>query len=621
MCGISGLFHFDRCRLADEGVVRNMRSVLRHRGPDDSGECIDGPVGLGFNRLSIIDLAGGHQPMSNEDGSAWIVFNGEIYNFQELRQDLVNRGHRFRTRSDTEVILYAWEEFGEQCVDRLRGMFAFVIWDKRQRVLFGARDRLGIKPFYYHADSDTFAFASELKAILEVPGAPREVDYAALAEYLRHRYVIAPNTMLLGVRKLPPGHTITVRHSGVSIKRYWDVPLDEANQADEPEKLEELESILDETLRLHLISDVSLGAFLSGGLDSSSLVAMMSKLGVGDIKTFSVGYDSPDSELGFARVVADHFHTDHHELLLTPAAFRDFIPEMIWNMDEPVGDEASIPLYYLARFARQKVTVALSGEGSDEIFGGYPIYRRMLVFEGLNQVPFAGLAGRVLRHFHGDSKLNKYASMLGEPLDSRYRGVSRVFSNNQISRLFPDAPGSHNGAAGAHARCRQASPLSRMSFVDLTTWLADDLLVKADRMSMANSLEVRVPFLDHKLVEFATRLPAKLKVRGNTGKYLLKRYMERFLPSQIVHRVKKGFPVPTRSWFEKELAGFARETLLATDSSARHFFDTAELVRLLDTHGRHDRSGQIYALLVFDQWHRRFVRPGPKSEIAFAESL
>ncbi len=344
---------------------------------------------------------------------------------------------------------------------------------------------------------------------------------------------------------------------------------------------------------------------------------MMSKMGVSDIKTFSVGYDSPESELGYAQIVARHFKTDHYELRLTPTAFREFLPRMVWSMDEPVGDEASIPLHYLSEFARRKVTVALSGEGSDEIFGGYPIYRTMLAYEGLNRIPFAGLAGRCLAPFAGDGKFKKYVSMLGQPIEARYGGVSRVFSREQIARIFPasaDDTEAGSAIAEAYAACRNAPVLNRMAFVDIRTWLADDLLVKADRMSMANSLELRVPFLDHKVVEFALRLPPRLKVRWNTGKYLLKRYMEPSLPREIIYRSKKGFPVPTRSWFANELAGFARETLLASDSAAAEYLNRAEIAKLLDSHTSSDRSGPIYALLVFDQWYRLFVHAGATRE-------
>ena len=619
MCGINGLLYFDSSRPLDENVVERMRDVATHRGPDDRGLYTRGNVGLGFNRLSIIDLSGGHQPMSNEDGTVWIVFNGEIYNFLELHRELVRRGHVFRTRSDTETIVHAWEEYGEKCVEKLRGMFAFAIWDERRHVLFGARDRLGIKPFYYFYDGQQFAFASEIKSLLEVPGAPRELDAAAMAEFLRRRYVIAPYTMLRGIRKLEPGHTIRVARNEVRTERYWDLPMEMRANIGEAEAIEEAGAILEESLRIHLVSDVPLGAFLSGGIDSSCVVGLMAKLGVRDIKTFSIGYDSAESELNYARVVAEQFHTNHHELRLTSAGFRDILPKIVWHMDEPVGDTACIPLFYLAQFAREKVTVVLSGEGSDEIFGGYPIYRRMLNFELYNRVPLVAAAGRVLGRCAGDNKVRKYADMLGRPLEWRYGGVGGLFSQAQAARLFP-WNSSLDGVANAYRRCANLPALARMSYVDLKTWLPDDLLVKADRMTMANSLELRVPFLDHKLVEFAARLPRRLKVRGKTTKYLLKKWAGPLLPDRIIYRSKKGFPVPTKSWFRGDLGGFARETLLSSHSAARNFFSRAEMEHLLQVHQREDRSDQIYSLLVFEHWHRQFVKPAPVEAVHVTES-
>jgi asparagine synthase (glutamine-hydrolysing) len=608
MCGISGIFYYDRTRHAEPDTLAQMRTVARHRGPDDHGDYIDGSVGLAFNRLSIIDLSGGHQPMSNEDGSVWIIFNGEIYNFAELRDELLARGHRFRTRSDTETIVHAWEEYEEEAVAKLRGMFAFVIWDSRRRVLFGARDRLGIKPFYYYADGTQFVFASEIKSLVQAPGVPNEIDAAAVGEYLRCRYVIAPHTMLRGVRKLEPGHTVRVTEGGLRVKRYWEAPLAENTAMTEAEAIERAGALLEEAVRMHLVSDVPLGAFLSGGLDSSCVVGLMSKLGVPDIKTFSIGYDSAESELRYARVIAGHFRTDHHELRLTPGDFRDFLPKIVWYMDEPVGDTASIPLFYLAQFARQKVTVALSGEGADEIFAGYPIYNRMLAFESINRVPMAGWAGKFLSAFAGDTKVRKYADMLGKPLDWRYRGVGGLFSEVQAEKLLVRSGRGLDGVGQAYRRCSGHSPLSRMSHVDLTTWLPDDLLVKADRMTMANSLELRVPFLDHRLVEFAVQMPPALRLKRGITKYILKRWAERLLPPQIIYRSKKGFPVPTKSWFRGDLAGYARETLLSGDSYLREYFSRTEIQHLLEAHHREDRSEQIYSLLVLNHWHRQFVR-------------
>jgi asparagine synthase (glutamine-hydrolysing) len=616
MCGISGIFSYQREGGTNRQILEQMRHSARHRGPDDHGEYLDGPVALAFNRLSIIDLSGGHQPMSNEDGTVWIVFNGEIYNFAELRDDLLSCGHRFRTRSDTETIVHGWEEYGEEVVTKLRGMFGFAIWDSRQRVLFGARDRLGIKPFYYHSDGDRFAFASEMKSLLEVPEVTREIDTAALGEFLMRRYVIGPHTMLRSICKLQPGHTVRVSEKGFEIKRYWHPPLDEDRSLGEDEAIEQAGELLEEAVRMHLVADVPLGAFLSGGLDSSCVVGLMAKHGVSDIKTFSIGYDSPESELSYARIVADHFHTDHHELRLTPLAFREILPKIVWYMDEPVGDTASIPLYHLAQFTRQKVTVALSGEGSDEVFAGYQIYNRMLALESVNWLPFADYAGRMLSLVTGDHKLHKYVNMLGQPLEARYGGVSSLFSRAQSHRLQLKQEESLDGVSRAYAECRHLPPLGRMSYLDATTWLPDDLLIKADRMTMAHSLELRVPFLDHHLVEFGMRLPRELRLRGGITKYLLKKWAERLLPREIIYRSKKGFPVPTKLWFRGDLSGYAREMLLASDSPALQYLDASQIRHVLEAHQRQDRSEQIYSLLVFTHWYRQFARAQASDPVA-----
>jgi len=611
MCGINGLFYFDRTRGVAEETIHTMREVGKHRGPDDHGVYVDGNAGLGFNRLSIIDLSGGHQPMSNEDGTVWVIFNGEIYNFAGLREELIQKGHRFTTRSDTETIVHAWEEYGERCVEFLRGMFAFAIWDSRKRVLFAARDRLGIKPFYYYTDGRMFAFASEMKQLFSLPEVPRQVDEEALLEYLYHRYVIAPRTIARQVWKLPPAHTVTVTEAGVSVKRYWDLPAKEPRRISDAEALAEFDALMSETIEQHLVADVPLGAFLSGGLDSSSVVAWMAKQGVRQIKTFSVGYDSPESELPYAQMVAGRFHTEHHPLTLKASDFQGMLPHIVYMMDEPVADEAALPLYFVARLARQNVTVALSGEGSDEVFSGYPIYRMMLALENMNKVPFARLGGLLLERLAPPGRVKKYSRMLGQPIEQRYHGVGTAFPKELLRQMVRPGAAAHDFSGAvmeAYSLCQGLPLLTRMSFVDIKTWLPSNLLVKADRMSMANSLELRVPFLDHKVVEFGYSLPARLRIRANNGKYILKKYMESYLPREIIYRPKKGFPVPTRTWFRNDLAGFARETLLGRGGATEDFFERSLVEQVLTQPESRDQSGQIYALLVFDQWYRRFVK-------------
>jgi asparagine synthase (glutamine-hydrolysing) len=401
---------------------------------------------------------------------------------------------------------------------------------------------------------------------------------------------------------------MTVQQSGIVIRRYWDIPFPSDAEVTESAALEELDALLTETVRMHLVSDVPLGVFLSGGLDSSSLVAMMRRTNVEGVQTFSIGYDAPESELKMADIVAAHCRTDHNFLHLTPVLFRDRLPDAVWHMDEPVVDAPSIPLYCLAEFARKKVTVALSGEGADEIFGGYPTYSRMLLLDQLNRLPLLRLAGR-LQSLLPFGKLRKNLSMLGMPLEARYR-TSVVFSIEEVRRLLPDTTAHedpYGELARIHARCTNRDSLSRMSYVDLQTWMPDDLLLKADRMTMAHGLELRVPFLDHVLVEFAARLPAKLKIRGTTQKYLLKRLVGPMLPPAVVHQSKRGFSMPTKAWFRSSLQGFVRETLLG-DSPCLDYFPAKEIERILQSHTHRDRSSQIYALLVFDQWVRTFIR-------------
>jgi len=606
MCSINGILYHDRARLVDEAVLERMRAVQQHRGPDERGLWTGGHVGFGFNRLAIIDLASGHQPMTNEDGSVCLVFNGEIYNFRDLRRELADRGRPFRTQSDTEVILRAWEQWGEDCVERLRGMFAFVLWDRNSQTLFGARDRLGIKPLYYWAGADSFAFASELKALLACDWIPRRLDPVALEEYLRRRYVIGPRTILRDVRKLPPGHCFTLRNGELHIRRYWRLPPAPPRGINETEAIEEFRALMDETVRIHLIADVPLGAFLSGGLDSSSIVGWMTRLGVNPVQTFSIGYDSPESELAYARRVAEHFHTDHHELRLTPAHFRDLLPKIVWHMDEPVADEACVPLLYLAEFARRKVTVVLSGEGADELFGGYQFnYARNMAWERWRAIPGVIQAAEVASRLPS-SRIRRRATVLKTPLEQRYQGVSMAFSPEEAQRLLLDAPAAKSSSVeDAYRQCNGRDALSRMLFVDTATWLPDDLLTKADRMTMAASLELRVPFLDHKVVEFAWSLPSSLKIRGETAKYLLKKAVHPMLPEEIIYREKKGFPVPLNAWLRNELAEFSRDALLSR-GGAGDFLNRSELERLLDSHQQRDHTQQLLALLVFDQWVRLF---------------
>jgi len=596
-----------------------MSSTLDHRGPDDAGYFIDQDAGLGHRRLSIIDLEGGKQPIFNEDRSAAIVFNGEIYNYMDLREDLMARGHIFQTRSDTETIIHAYEEYGCAFVERLRGMFAIAIWDRRLRRLVLARDRLGLKPVYYWEGKGAFAFASEIKALLQISQIRREVDPDALDLYLSLRYVPGPRTMFKGILKLQPGHILVLDPAGVHIRRYWDIEIGAETDAGDEECLSGFERLLEESVRLRLMSEVPLGVFLSGGIDSSTILAVMRKAGNGEPpRSFSIGYEAAtrgeeeSNELPFARQAAHAFDAQHHEYQLNSTEFKDAITKIVWHLDEPLADPSCIPLYFLSKLAREHITVVLSGEGADEILAGYGIYRKMLALEGLNRrfSPLAWLAPK-LAPFVPGHRIRNYLRLAGLTLEDRYTGVSRGLLPGTKAGLLTGSDDSllHDLYA-SHAKADATSPLDRMLYQDLKIWLPDNLLMKADKMTMATGLELRVPFLDHRLVEFAFTLPQTLKIRHGQGKYLLRRAMARVLPDTILRRPKKGFPVPTEFWLRAELRDLVRDTLLCSGSACRQYFNNPVLEKIIAENearvaGRHQ---DVWTLLVFEFWHRIFVR-------------
>ncbi len=622
MCAICGIVNFDHSEPVDRAVIEKMTRTLTHRGPDDDGLFVEGPAGLGFRRLSIIDLSGGRQPIFNEDGSSAIVFNGEIYNYRDLAAKLSAAGHRFKTKSDTETILHAYEQYGDDCVHHLRGMFAFAIWERSRRRLLIARDRLGVKPLYYYRNARFLAFASEIKALLEIAGIPREVDREAFDQFLSLRYVPGPRTMFKNIYRLQPGHTLVADDTGVHIRKYWDVDYSTRSSASPTEIAAGFEELLEESVRLRLISEVPLGVFLSGGLDSSAMLATMTKLTEGErIKTFSIGYETSsgeeeeDSELDYARVAARAFGSDHYEFRLGAKDFEEFIPDLAWHLDEPLADPSCIPLHYVSKLAREHITVVLSGEGADEVLAGYGIYPKMLALDRFNRyLPGLGRLTGSLASVTPNESLRRYLRMSGQPLEDGYRGVCRGFgaearrrligddrlkqSEQQVSDIFRD----HFKAVA------KASPLNRMLYVDTKVWLPDDLLLKADKMTMANGLELRVPFLDHKLVEFAASLPDVNKLNGD-GKSILRKAMRDVLPNQILHRPKKGFPVPIASWLRGPLRQFTRDNLLCSRSACSTYLDQAEVTRIVEEHeaGRSDRSQEIWLLLMFESWHAQFV--------------
>jgi len=633
MCGIAGyidLWDAGEAREVEErsAVLDRMCRIIRHRGPDDQGVMLKPGIALGMRRLSIIDLAGGHQPISGEDDSVTIVFNGEIYNFLELKPQLEALGHTFSTHSDTEAIVHAYEEFGPDCLQHLRGMFAFAIWDERARRLFIARDRAGKKPLYYTTTpKGTFVFGSELKGLLEHPDVVKELDPEALDAYLTLGYVPDPLSIFRGIHKLPPAHFLTFSDGVVSVKQYWDFELSNDQSMSETDCLEELRKLLDESVRLRLISDVPLGAFLSGGIDSSTVVAMMARHMGQPVKTFSIGFHEDSyNELKYARLTAKKFATDHHEFLVTPD-ICSIVDELVWHFDEPFADSSAIPTYMVSKLAREHVTVILSGDGGDELFAGYTRYVVDRKREGFGLLP-RPLREHVMRPLsqhlpHATWGRNYLHNVSLDPI-SRYLDSVSVFTSlnrkalytpefsnklghaNYVSSLFQDLVG----------KVASNEPLDRLLYLDSKTYLPGDILTKVDRMSMAVSLEARAPLLDHKLIEFVTKIPASLKLAGLETKYLLKKAVKDLVPSEILNRPKQGFGVPIQEWINQQLRSRLRETLTEPRTRQRGYVDPRYVDVLLDEHerGRRDHSTGLWALFMLELWHRQFLDKGSAME-------
>jgi asparagine synthase (glutamine-hydrolysing) len=610
MCGICGVMSVrppgpGSAGITEAGVVR-MRDAMAHRGPDDDGVFVADGVGLGHRRLSIIDVAGSRQPMSNPGETLWLTYNGEVYNFQELRDELEARGVTFRTKGDTEVVLRAYEVYGDAAVERLRGMFAFGIWDGRRRRLLLARDPLGIKPLYYTQTADGFfLFASEIRALLTWPGVRAELDPDALWDYLGQRYVPGPRTAFKGIAKLPPGHLAVVDRDGVTVRRYWDVPLD-GETFSEHECVTAFRDLVTDSVRRELVSDVPLGVFLSGGLDSTTVTGLMAGMTSEPVRTFCVGYDMADgvNERPYARVAAQRFQTVHREVEIGLDDFWRLLPEAVAAMEEPVAEGPAVSLLQLSRFTRQHVTVVLSGEGADENLAGYSIYRRMLRTRALGWLPPLGpLAGLAPTH-----RLAQAAEWIGRSIPERYRGVSSIFTAGERQRLLGRGTPAVDSAAMHYERTRGLSPLQRMLYYDQKVWLPDDLLVKADKMTMAASLELRVPFLDHKVVEWAWRVPASLKIDGSVGKVLLRRAFADLVPAPIIARDKVGFTVGGGGRLSEDVGRHAQHMLI-DERGLDGFVDGVEVARLVRRH--HARAENLteplLALIVLAWWRRIFL--------------
>jgi asparagine synthase (glutamine-hydrolysing) len=620
MCGFCGIYEPGSTSGVDMSVVRAMTRLMAERGPDAEGFHSMPRLGLGHRRLNIIDLEAGEQPVFNEDGSVLVVFNGEIFNYREIRETLEGRGHRFRTRTDTEVIVHAWEEYGTRCLDHFRGMFAFCLYDRRTGAIFLARDRLGVKPLYYAVCGGRLIFASEVKPLLLALRGSTEPDAQAVDFFVSVGYVPGERTLFKGIRKLLPGHYMQWEHGGPRITRYWDVPDEPPRAMAYEEAQARFLDLLRESVRLRLVSDVPLGAFLSGGVDSSVIVAQMCELTGGRVKTFSIGYaDSPElNELPHARRVAGHLGTDHVEHVLTHGDFFENLNAFVYRSEEPIVESAGIALYELARRARRDVTVVLSGEGGDEVLAGYPLYRIMTQIGRVRTLARTTGAAAIARNLAPrvrSEKLAKYLDWAGTPLERCYWSIPSDVTPGIRERLFTpefrdavgDPVGEYFGALYAHLQ--HASALKRMSYVDIKSWLPDDLLVKADKMTMAASVELRVPFLDHKLLEFCVGLPDDLRMRGGVGKFLLKRAARRWLPDDILYRKKQGFPVPVAQWFRGGLHGRISEILLDPRTLGRGYVRPEYVRSLLRRHkaGDGDHSRRLLTLVILELWHRSFL--------------
>jgi asparagine synthase (glutamine-hydrolysing) len=636
VCGIAGIVRWDGAPVLEQ-EIRGMCGAIVHRGPDEEGVYIGDGVAIGMRRLSIIDLEGGHQPISNEDGTIWIVFNGEIYNYRELRRDLERDGHTFKTDSDTETIVHLYEDLGPRCVERLRGMFGFAIWDERKRQVLIARDRLGIKPMYFAERNGELVFSSELKPILTLGHIPRAIDWGAANHLFTFLSTPSDRSIVDGVQKLAPA-SVAIATPGrpLQISKYWDVAFQPNEEATEAELVEQLRALLVESVTLHQVSDVPVGAFLSGGLDSSAVVALMAKPAAGRLKTFSIGFaESSFNELQYARDVARQFGTEHHDLVLRPDVVG-IVEDLTWYLDEPFGDTSAIPTYMVSKLASEHVKVVLSGDGGDELFAGYDKYVVEDRERQRDRIPrplraMAGTLGRAMPEGMTGRRFLRHLALDGP---RRYLDASTMFGAADLRKLFrPDAfrrlaqhdPLAESLAAlqrGGQPEQRAGVPgdrdwLASLQYHDLHTYLPLDILTKVDRATMAHSLEARPPLLDHRLVEFAATVPARFRMRNGTTKYLFKQAMRGILPDRIIDRQKQGFAVPLATWFRGDLAGFARDLLLSARCRERGFFDTRYIERLLALNERgRNLDLQLWTVMSFELWCQRFLDSSPRPQPA-----
>jgi asparagine synthase (glutamine-hydrolysing) len=626
MCGICGKLNFDRNAEVEPALIRAMLGTIRHRGPDDEGVYLAGQVGLGHRRLSIIDLSSGHQPLSNENGTIWIVFNGEIYNYRDLRNFLLSKGHVFKTQTDTEVIVHLYEELGPQCLEKLRGMFAFAIWDENKKTLFLARDRVGIKPLYYCLTKNSLLFASEIKAILADPAVDREIAPEIIDRFLTFLYVPGEETLLKGICKLAPGHYLLLKNGRPEIRQYWDL------QFSKPERIPSLKdaegqllSLLAETVEQHMIADVPVGVLLSGGVDSTAVLSFAAERTDKEISSYTVGFSDSTvaDERPYAKLAAETFGSRHYEMTISANDFADFMPRYVWHMEEPVCEPPAIALYYISKLAREHVKVLLSGEGGDEAFAGYSNYRNIGWLERLKRVfpPLNGTTAWGLSAANSwlhSPRIAKYAPLMNVQFPNYYYSRTSnpfLYSGNGLGELYT------SNFAGSIEKERTIEPLRKlftnvkdqgvldqMLYIDTKTWLPDDLLIKADKMTMANSVELRVPLLDHKVLEFAASLPSHYKVKGFTTKRILKETLSKRIPQRILDRKKVGFPVPYGSWLRNECKDITWSVLTDRQTTQRGYFERKAIERLVERNRNEGTySKEVFSLLTLELWHRTFL--------------
>ena len=617
MCGITGKIYLAKDRTVETSQLKKMTDIINHRGPDDEGCYINKNIGLGFRRLSIIDLNTGHQPLSNDSDSKWIIFNGEIYNFLELREQLQKKGYSFKTKTDTEVILKLYEEHGVRCVEYLRGMFAFAIWDDDKQELFCARDRFGIKPFYYYIDNEKFVFGSEIKSILQCENIDKTLSNDALDSYFSFGYITSDLSIYQAIRKLQPAHHLVLSFKSnvtVEIKKYWKIVFEPDYSKTENQWESEIGAALSESVKLHMVSDVPLGAFLSGGIDSSSVVAMMATNSNKPIKTFSIGFkEQKYNELEYAREIAKKYNCDHYEKIVEPESI-DLLPKLVHMYDEPFADSSAIPTYYVSKIARENVTVALSGDGGDELFAGYDIYKWLHKLQSnplsTNSHSFNKLFWGNIHKLMPENMKGKNATYFLSKNRKSMSAYSNVWQSSERKRLlfnygFVDfSRGSEKYKEEILKSNLSYDFVSNLQNIDLRTYMVDCILTKVDRASMANSLEVRVPLLDHKFAELTFSIPWNLKLKGSEQKYILKRAMADYLPNSILNHPKKGFSVPLQFWFKGDLKQFVNDSLLSANANITSFLDKKQIKRyiLKTQNSKKDISSKIWSLIFFEEW-------------------